>query len=193
PGTESLPPTLAQPWPQCKLPANYNPYTLTYSQITVNGVYCIINPPPPPPRSSGPRGLTASPPRHPRRRRLPRPRARAHRRPVCPCPGSPTSANPLAAEPVGPTGVSSGDSWLVARRLFGAAALLAVPEGHLGGQPTGSVAQLDTALHQVVAHLLAGLGGEQQGQPEADRDAQQESGDEALHAGIVVLGDPGPA
>jgi len=49
PGTESLPATLAQPWPQCKLPANYNPYTLTYSQITVNGVYCIINPPPPPP------------------------------------------------------------------------------------------------------------------------------------------------
>jgi hypothetical protein len=49
PGTESLPPTLAQPWPQCKLPANYNPYTLSYSQITVNGVYCIINPPPPPP------------------------------------------------------------------------------------------------------------------------------------------------
>src|ERR1700682_2930039 len=49
PGTESLPGTLAQPWPQCKLPANYNPYTLTYSQIPVNGVYCIINPPPPPP------------------------------------------------------------------------------------------------------------------------------------------------
>ncbi|HEV2012839.1 MAG TPA: transglycosylase domain-containing protein [Candidatus Dormibacteraeota bacterium] len=49
PGTESLPPTLAQPWPQCKLPANYSPYTLTYSQITVNGVYCIINPPKPPP------------------------------------------------------------------------------------------------------------------------------------------------
>ncbi len=49
PGTENLPKTLAQPWPQCKLPANYNPYALTYSQITVDGVYCIINPPPPPP------------------------------------------------------------------------------------------------------------------------------------------------
>jgi len=49
PGTENLPKTLAQPWPQCKLPANYNPYSLTYSQITVDGVYCIINPPPPPP------------------------------------------------------------------------------------------------------------------------------------------------
>jgi membrane peptidoglycan carboxypeptidase len=49
PGTESLPPTLSQPWPQCKLPANYNPYTLTYSQITVNGVYCIINAPKPKP------------------------------------------------------------------------------------------------------------------------------------------------
>ncbi len=49
PGTENLPKTLAQPWPQCKLPANYNPYTLVYSQITVDGVYCIVNPPPPPP------------------------------------------------------------------------------------------------------------------------------------------------
>ena len=48
-GTENLPKTLAQPWPQCKLPANYNPYTLTYSQITVDGVYCIINAPKPPP------------------------------------------------------------------------------------------------------------------------------------------------
>src|SRR5947209_19902628 len=49
PGTENLPKTLAQPWPQCKLPANYNPYTLSYSQITVDGVYCIVNPPKPPP------------------------------------------------------------------------------------------------------------------------------------------------
>jgi membrane peptidoglycan carboxypeptidase len=49
PGTENLPKTLAQPWPQCKLPPNYNPYTLTYAQITVDGVYCIVNPPPPPP------------------------------------------------------------------------------------------------------------------------------------------------
>jgi membrane peptidoglycan carboxypeptidase len=49
PGTENLPKTLAQPWPQCKLPANYNPYSLAYSQITVDGVYCIVNPPPPPP------------------------------------------------------------------------------------------------------------------------------------------------
>jgi membrane peptidoglycan carboxypeptidase len=49
PGTENLPRTLAQPWPQCRLPANYNPYSLTYSQITVDGVYCIVNPPPPPP------------------------------------------------------------------------------------------------------------------------------------------------
>ena len=49
PGTENLPKTLAQPWPQCKLPAKYNPYSLTYSQITVDGVYCIVNAPPPPP------------------------------------------------------------------------------------------------------------------------------------------------
>ena len=48
-GTESLPKTLAQPWPQCKLPDHYNPYTLTYAQITVDGVYCIINKPPAPP------------------------------------------------------------------------------------------------------------------------------------------------
>ena len=48
PGTESLPPTLAQPWPQCKLPANYNPYSLTYAQLTVDGVYCVLNAPKPP-------------------------------------------------------------------------------------------------------------------------------------------------
>ena len=54
PGTESLPQTLAKPWPQCKLPDNYNHYTLTYSQITVDGVYCIINPPPPPPAPPSP-------------------------------------------------------------------------------------------------------------------------------------------
>jgi membrane peptidoglycan carboxypeptidase len=49
PGTESLPNTLAQPWPQCKLPANYNPYVLTAAQTIVDGVPCIINAPPPPP------------------------------------------------------------------------------------------------------------------------------------------------
>jgi membrane peptidoglycan carboxypeptidase len=48
-GTENLPKTLAQPWPQCKLPDHYNPYTLTDAQITVDGVYCIINKPPAPP------------------------------------------------------------------------------------------------------------------------------------------------
>jgi membrane peptidoglycan carboxypeptidase len=54
PGTETLPSILGQPWPQCKLPANYNPYTLTYSQITVNGVYCIINAPKPKPAPVAP-------------------------------------------------------------------------------------------------------------------------------------------
>jgi membrane peptidoglycan carboxypeptidase len=49
PGTESLPPTLAKPWPQCKLPANYNPYILTAAQTTVDGVPCIVNAPKPPP------------------------------------------------------------------------------------------------------------------------------------------------
>jgi membrane peptidoglycan carboxypeptidase len=48
PGTENLPPTLAQPWPQCKLPANYNPYALTYAQLIVDGVRCVVNAPPPP-------------------------------------------------------------------------------------------------------------------------------------------------
>jgi membrane peptidoglycan carboxypeptidase len=55
PGTESLPPTLSQAWPQCKLPANYNPKSLTYAQLIVDGVYCVLNapkpatPPPAPP------------------------------------------------------------------------------------------------------------------------------------------------
>jgi membrane peptidoglycan carboxypeptidase len=74
PGTESLPQTLAQPWPQCKLPPVYNPYTLTYAQITVDGVYCIVNPPPPPPPPPSPTpcptpsilppGLQCKPPGH---------------------------------------------------------------------------------------------------------------------------------
>ena len=56
PGTQSLPPTLGQPWPQCKLPAHYNPYSLTYAQITVDGVYCVLNAPKPaaPPAAASP-------------------------------------------------------------------------------------------------------------------------------------------
>ena len=53
-GTQSLPPILAQPWPQCKLPANYNPYTLTYAQLIVDGVRCIVNAPKPPPAPVAP-------------------------------------------------------------------------------------------------------------------------------------------
>ncbi|HET9849625.1 MAG TPA: transglycosylase domain-containing protein [Candidatus Dormibacteraeota bacterium] len=54
PGTENLPPTLAQPWPVCKLPANYSPYTLTYAQTVVDGVLCVINAPKPPPAPPAP-------------------------------------------------------------------------------------------------------------------------------------------
>ncbi|TME48209.1 MAG: penicillin-binding protein [Chloroflexi bacterium] len=56
PGTQSLPPTLGQPWPQCKLPAHYNPYSLTYAQITVDGVCCVLNAPKPaaPPAAASP-------------------------------------------------------------------------------------------------------------------------------------------
>ncbi len=56
PGTENLPPTLGQPWPTCKLPANYSPYSLTYAQLTVDGVLCVLNstkPPTPPPPAPG--------------------------------------------------------------------------------------------------------------------------------------------
>jgi membrane peptidoglycan carboxypeptidase len=49
PGTQSLPNTLAQPWPRCKLPGNYNHYSLTYAQITVDGVPCVVNASKPPP------------------------------------------------------------------------------------------------------------------------------------------------
>ncbi len=58
PGTESLPPTLAQPWPVCHLPANFNPYTLTSAQTVVDGVPCIMNAPKPPP---APPAAVASP------------------------------------------------------------------------------------------------------------------------------------
>jgi membrane peptidoglycan carboxypeptidase len=72
-GTQSLPPTLAQPWPQCKLPANYNPYTLTYAQLIVDGVRCIVNAPKPAPTpsltpcvvpSGAPPGTPCKPPGH---------------------------------------------------------------------------------------------------------------------------------
>ena len=56
PGTENLPPTLAQPWPVCKLPANYSPYTLTAAQTIVDGVPCVLNAPKPaaPPPAASP-------------------------------------------------------------------------------------------------------------------------------------------
>ena len=41
PGTESLPRTLAQPWPVCRFRA-YNPYTLSDAAQTVNGVPCVL-------------------------------------------------------------------------------------------------------------------------------------------------------
>ena len=49
PGTENVAPILAQPWPQCHLPANFNPYSLTYAQTTVDGVPCVTNAPKPKP------------------------------------------------------------------------------------------------------------------------------------------------
>jgi membrane peptidoglycan carboxypeptidase len=61
PGTENLPTTLAKPWPQCKLPANYNPYTLSAAQLTVDGVPCIVNAPKPPPAPAASPSPSASP------------------------------------------------------------------------------------------------------------------------------------
>ena len=42
PGTESLPATLAAPWPTCRF-TNFNPYTVTDAQLTVNGLPCVLN------------------------------------------------------------------------------------------------------------------------------------------------------
>jgi membrane peptidoglycan carboxypeptidase len=42
PGTEHLPSTLAAPWPTCRF-TNFNPYTITDAQLTVNGLPCILN------------------------------------------------------------------------------------------------------------------------------------------------------
>ena len=41
PGTEAAPPVLAASWPVCRF-RNYNPYTLTDAQLTVNGLPCIL-------------------------------------------------------------------------------------------------------------------------------------------------------
>ena len=75
PGTQNLPATLAQPWPVCKLPANYNPYLLTYADLTVNGLPCILNntkpkpkpaptPSPSPSPGTSPTPPTPQPPQH---------------------------------------------------------------------------------------------------------------------------------
>ncbi|HET9847511.1 MAG TPA: transglycosylase domain-containing protein [Candidatus Dormibacteraeota bacterium] len=41
PGTEAAPAVLASSWPVCRF-RNYNPYTLTDAQLTVNGLPCIL-------------------------------------------------------------------------------------------------------------------------------------------------------
>ena len=41
PGTESLPSTLAGPWPVCRF-GSYDPRTVTDAQLTVNGLPCVI-------------------------------------------------------------------------------------------------------------------------------------------------------
>ncbi|MDQ6711303.1 MAG: transglycosylase domain-containing protein [Candidatus Dormibacteraeota bacterium] len=41
PGTESLTPTLAQPWPTCRF-GSFDPYTITDAQLLVNGVPCVL-------------------------------------------------------------------------------------------------------------------------------------------------------
>jgi membrane peptidoglycan carboxypeptidase len=41
PGTEQLPPLLAQPWPRCRF-MRYNPYSLTYGDLLVDGVPCAV-------------------------------------------------------------------------------------------------------------------------------------------------------
>jgi membrane peptidoglycan carboxypeptidase len=46
PGTESLPSTLAGPWPTCPF-QSFDPRTLTDAQLTVNGVPCILYSAPP--------------------------------------------------------------------------------------------------------------------------------------------------
>jgi membrane peptidoglycan carboxypeptidase len=69
-GTQFLPATLGQPWPVCKLPANYNPYLLTYAETTVNGLPCILNntakpkPPPTPSPSPSPSPGASPPPKN---------------------------------------------------------------------------------------------------------------------------------
>jgi membrane peptidoglycan carboxypeptidase len=67
PGTEYLPPTLAARWPACRF-SSYDPYTLTYQEMLVNGLPCVLRPqaPPPPkpkpaPSSSGHDGGSPSP------------------------------------------------------------------------------------------------------------------------------------
>jgi hypothetical protein len=51
PGTEYLRPVLAGKWPTCPF-TSYNPYNLTYAQLLVDGVPCVLAPPPPPPPPS---------------------------------------------------------------------------------------------------------------------------------------------
>jgi len=39
--TQSLPATLAGPWPVCRF-RSFNPYTVTDAELTVNGLPCVL-------------------------------------------------------------------------------------------------------------------------------------------------------
>ncbi len=78
PGTENLSAILARPWPRCPF-SSYDPSTLTYGQLLVGGVPCVINRPPERP----------APSHHLR-----------HRRPGVPCP--PAGPQPAGCRPIPP-------------------------------------------------------------------------------------------
>jgi membrane peptidoglycan carboxypeptidase len=66
-GTESLAPTLAQKWPVCKF-KTYNPYTVSASDLTVDGVPCVLPQPDKKPTQPNPDDQqTPCPPRLDRR------------------------------------------------------------------------------------------------------------------------------
>ena len=48
PGTEYVRPVLAGKWPTCPF-AKFDPYRLSWAQLLVDGVPCVLAPPPPPP------------------------------------------------------------------------------------------------------------------------------------------------
>ncbi len=103
PGTENLRPILAWPWPRCPF-FSYNPFLLTYAQLLVDGVPCVVNGIPRPPSPPAPTPVPPAPsaaPGGPPPATAPSPSVSAPPTPA-PAPSVPPPPKPAAKPPPPP-------------------------------------------------------------------------------------------